>query len=360
VTLSDGRPFSLEESHPTFRDLVAAIKAKKWNEVPLLVNEAEKIAFVTEGLVSVTKLGVTYNGQAVHSSLAERIMAMAKEGKDIKHLLRFMDNLYLNPSERARNSFYDWLTNNDLPITDDGCCLAYKYVDDNLRDTHTHTVDNSPGQTIMMSRKVVDTDYDTQCATGFHICSKQYGTYGTRCLMVKFNPRHILSAVGGKMRVTKYETLMILGDKKSEAFSREGYAALEKKLVIEVKKERREMVEMLLADKTVQRLIRNKKIKKLTIMKSPYGRLKAMVQKYGLVPAVGPEEVKFLQAARKAAKLTTIQVAKRIGIKPTTYAKLEEVPNPTQEEVDRVLEAISGLTGNRHVTYPKPVAVAKE
>lgn len=282
---------------------------------------------------------------------------MAKQGKKIRHLLRFMDNLYQNPSQKARNAFYDWLIDNDLPITDDGCCLAYKSVNDELKDTHTGTIDNSPGQVIMMSRSVVDTDYDTQCATGFHICSKHYGLYGTKTLAVKFNPKHILSAVGGKMRVTQYEVLKYLGSKNDGDFRLQGFDDLEKKLVVEIKKERRELVTMVLSSKVVQKLIRNKKMKKMTIMKSPYGRLLAMAKKFDLLPKVGPEDSKLLQSARKAARLSTIQVARQLGMSPITLAKLEEEQNPSEEDVDRVLQGISSLTGNRHVTYPKAVAV---
>lgn len=357
VTLSDGRPFELDSTHPTFDELVTAVKAKKWNEVPLLVNEAENIAYVTEGLVGVSKNGVTYNGNPVHSSLASRIMEMAKEGKDIKYLLCFMDNLFLNPSQHARDRFYEWMTNNDLPITDDGCCLAYKSVDDNLKDTYSHTVDNSPGQIIMMSRAVANSEYDTQCATGYHLCSKHYGLYGTKTLAVKFNPKHILSAVGGKIRVTKYEVLALLGNKENIDFSSNGYKSLEKKLVVEIKKERRELVGIVLSSKAIQRLIRQKKLKKTTIMRYPYAKLAALAQKHDLLPNVGPDDKFYLKKAREASKLGAIQLAKQIGIKATALAKIEKDENPSQEDVNRVLEGIQKMTGHRDISFPKPVAL---
>ena len=356
MTLPDGKPFELDNTHPTFDELCEALLNKEWASISQLINEAENIAWVTEGLVKVTKLGVTYNGEAVHSSLTTRIMDMAKAGKDINYLLKFMDNLQQNPSQHAKERFYDWLQDNDLPITDDGCCLAYKYLDDNYKDTHTHRIDNSPGQIIMMDRAATVDDYSVQCATGFHICSKMYGTYGTKAVAVKFNPRHILSAVGGKMRVTKYEVLCKLGDKTAEYFTKDGYSALEKTLVIEVKQQRRELITLLLNHKVIQNLINRKKIKKTTIMRYPFGKLKRLADNYHVVPRLGPEDPEFLQNARKAANIGTIELAKKIGIKPLQLKKIEANPKPTDAEVNQVLNGIAKLTGRKEVSYPIPVA----
>ena len=349
--------FSLHSSHPTFLKMKKAIKDKEWNKIPKLVTVAKSLYDATEGKVEIRGGRVFYRDKEVHNSLSKRITEMLSKGKEVRHLLRFMDNLAKNPSEKARNQFYDWLANSDLPITDDGCFLAYKSVDSNYRDMHTHTIDNSPGQTIMMSRKVVDTDYDTQCATGFHLCSRHYGLYGPLVLAVKANPRRVLSAVGGKIRVTLYEVLATLGEADGFDFETKGFKQLENQLVIEVKKERKEMLKELLSKSAIKKAIRSRKLSKKGLFKYSFARLKSMYQKYN--PAcieVGPEDKDFLQSARKAAGLTVGQVAKKMKVSYKVVANLEKKVDPPQPQVDSYLLAVGSLTGNNAVSYPRTLA----
>jgi len=351
-------PFTLNKTHPTFNKLKAALKAKKWKQVPRLVNLAESIAIAIHGEVEVTNGVVKYKGRPVHSTLTDRILDMIKHEKPIKHMLKFMDNLYLNPSDRAVHSFYDWLVDNGLPITDDGCFLAYKSVDWDFKDTHTKSVDNRPGQIIMMSRKVANTDYDNQCSTGFHVCSKKYGLYGTRVLAVKVNPKHVLSAPeGGKMRVTQYEVLRDMG-RGREDFSEIGLAELEGVLVIEVGKERKDFIQKLLKAEPVKRLIRRKKLSKTSILKASYARLEAMLQRFSLqsVPKIGPEKTHLLLNARKASGVTIGQLAKEMGVSYKTVVAIEKKDSPTQTQRDDYLKSLGRITGSYNITFPKTSA----
>ena len=353
-----GKAFTLNASHPTFARLKNALKKKQWKKVPGLVNLAETIVHYAHGQVEVDNGVVRYKGRVVQSSLTERILKMAETDKPVIHMVKFMDNLYQNPSESAVRSFYDWLINNELPITDDGCFLAYKSVNKNFKDTHTDTIDNSPGTVISMSRKVVDTDYNHQCSTGFHICSKQYGLYGERVLAVKVNPKHILSAVSGKMRVTHYEVLKDLGFPDRYSFQKDGLSELENQLVIEIAKERKEVIRMLLASDAVKKLIRRRKLLKRSIIKSSYARLKTMLQRFDLVPKLGPEDKQYLLKSRLAAGLTIGQIAKSMGVSYKTVAALEKKESPTVGQEADYFQAISKLTGKSAVTYNQKKTVA--
>src|SRR5208337_317507 len=187
----------LDKTHPTFDRMRTAITKGQWDKVPKLVSLAVSIANESHGNVEVTKAGVTYKGKLIHNTLTEYIQTLVKERKPLAPALKFMNNLYKNPSQEAVDEFYPWFKNSNLPITDDGCFLAYKYLNANFTDTHTSTVDNSPGQTILGSRKWFDKDYRTQCSSGYHVCSKEYGKYGVVAMAVKINPKDVLSANGG-------------------------------------------------------------------------------------------------------------------------------------------------------------------
>jgi len=353
-----GKSYSMDSTHPTFNKLRDALKKKDWKKVPKLVDVAQTVATESFGHVTVKANKVFYKNEEAHDAIAARILEMIKAGKPVRALVRFMDNLYQNPSKLAVKEFYQWLENNDLPITDTGCFFAYKYVDENYKDTHTHTIDNRPGQVILGSRKWFDENYRTQCSSGYHVCSKQYGTYGSRALAVLINPRDVLSAEGGKVRVVNYEILKDLGRKDEVSFKREGFAELEKKLVIEVKKERREMLEMLIKHPTIKRDIRKKKLSLKSLMKASFSRLKSLVQRNGLVEPqqVGPAHPFPLMSARKAAGLTVGQVAKEMK---TTYKKvaiLEKSVDVSIEDHDKFVEAVAKLRGGiKAVSFPKPV-----
>lgn len=354
-----GVPHSLNDSDPMFPKLKKALQEKEWSKVPKLVNMASTISEQSNGEVEIKKGKVFYKGREVKNSLAERMSKMVKEGKKIQHLMQFMNNLYLNPSEVARNEFYDWLTDAELPVTDSGDFLCYKSVDDNNKDQHTHSIDNSPGQVIIMPRAVADTDYGHQCSTGFHVCSKHYGLYGSKVMAVKVNPKYVLSAQGGKMRVSRYEVLKDLGTIHKDLFKLKGFEELEGKLVVEIKQERKDIIKKLLTIPDIKRRIRKKKLSKRTLLKTSYARLKTMFQK--LVPEaaparLGPENKQPLKSARLAAGLTIRQVAEAANLDYKTIGKLEMSGSSVEKE-DKILMAIAKLSGSRNhaVTFPTAV-----
>lgn len=361
-----GKPFALQSSHPTFKSLVSALKKKDWARVPKLVSVAQSVVARSAGKVALSPDGksVTFMGKAVDNNLTRFIIKYVTEGKDVIHLLRFMNNIYANPQHEAVTEFFDWFKNSGLPITDDGCFLAYKSVDDDMKDTHTHTVDNSPGQVIMMPRNVADQNWRTQCSSGFHVCSKQYGVYGTQQMAVKVNPADVLSAQGGKLRTVRYEVIKKLGTKQEDLFRTQGYKEVEGHLVIEYKPERKKLLNAILASKTVKRAIKSKKLKVKTLIKTPLARLMKIAEKYGIgLPAPNkvsePDMEQFLKKARLAAGLTVNQVAQKMSKSYKATATLEQKASPNQGEVDAYLNAIASCKklniSRSAITYPKAV-----
>lgn len=361
----DGKPFSLDSTHPTFARMKKALLSKNWKAVPKLVTLAQNMVSASQGNIKIVNGVVYYKGTPVDSSLTQRIVEMIEGKKNVTHMLLFMDNLYKNPDQKAIAEFYDWLRDNDLPITDDGHFLAYKSVDMNLMDEHTHTISNKPGQVIMMPRDVADTNWRTQCSSGFHVCSKQYGLYGKRVMAVKVNPADVVAANQGKIRCVKYEVLRELGTKSESLFKQEGFSDMEKTMVVEIKAERKELMKMILESPIIKRLLRQGKLSKATIQKSAYARLKAMAQRYEVVPvekqvtAAVEAGVPYLEAARKASGLTVGEVAKQMGVNYKVVGVLEKEMEPNRSKSDAFLTAIGALKGIRDlsrsaISYPVP------
>jgi len=135
----------------------------------------------------------------LHSTLTNRMMEMHREGFDISPMAVFLQNLMENPSYRAVNELYEFMEKSDLPITEDGCFIAYKRVRGDFKDLYTGKIDNSPGKTPEMPRNMVDEDSNRTCSVGLHFCSREYlpsyGGYSDeyKVIMIKINPRDVVA-----------------------------------------------------------------------------------------------------------------------------------------------------------------------
>lgn len=166
---------------------------------------------------------VFYNGRAVENTLTDMIVDLTEEGEPADYMVRFLDNLMDNPSKRAVDELYDFLAHRGMPITEDGCFIAYKAVRSNYKDKYSNTVDNSVGQVVEMARNQVDDDKSRTCSYGYHVGAFSYagqqGWYyspGDRVMKVKVNPRDAVAVPADhsatKLRVCKYE---VIGEHKS-------------------------------------------------------------------------------------------------------------------------------------------------
>lgn len=178
------------------------------------VGAAEEADYLPRGTVSVTRSSVSYNGEPIHGVLVDRIFDMLAEGFDIMPMVRFLENLMMNPTLFAREELYLWLESSDLPITDDGHFLAYKRVNDDFTSVHDGKTDNTPGTIVSMPRHTVDKDRNNTCSSGLHFCSKSYlpsFAPGRTVVLVKINPADVVSIPSdydnAKGRAWQYEVI---------------------------------------------------------------------------------------------------------------------------------------------------------
>jgi hypothetical protein len=165
-------------------------------ELRSLIDIPAFIATITEGRVQINDAQVQYNGQPVHGHVAERLLTMLREGFNPRPLMRFLDRLHQNPVITAREEMLRWLEHSGLPLTPDGSFIAYKFVDQNYMDQHSHSVDNSVGAAIpRRSWDGVDTDRGATCAaSGYHFCSFDYlGGGHPHVMLVQIAPEDVSS-----------------------------------------------------------------------------------------------------------------------------------------------------------------------
>jgi hypothetical protein len=155
---------------------------------------------------------------SLHPAILARIMKMNEQGFSAQPLVNFIANLYANPSKSAVDELYLFIEQNELPITEDGCFIAYKIVQNDYKDIYSRTMSNKVGEIVSMPRHMVDDKRENTCSKGLHFCSKEYlNHYGSstrtndRCMLVKINPADVVSIPfdynNAKGRTWQYEVV---------------------------------------------------------------------------------------------------------------------------------------------------------
>lgn len=171
---------------------------------------------IGESGVAIRKDGlVTLGGQVIDNSLTRRMLVMREEGFDLSPMANFLVRLQANPSYRARQELYTFLEVGQLPLTPDGCFLAYKIVRSDYKDYHSGTFDNSVGQVLTMPRSAVDDDCNRTCSAGLHFCSLSYlscfGGSDGHVMILKIDPADVVSIPADynntKGRCCRYEVI---------------------------------------------------------------------------------------------------------------------------------------------------------
>lgn len=216
TVVSNGQSYTLSSTHGNYNDVLDAIRNGEPESVVVeLLNPKVALTRYLGDKFEVGENTVKFNGEEVHGTLVRRIIDCHRDGLPTEPLLKFFENLEANPSFRARQELYDFLAHRNMPITPDGCFLAYKSVRSDFTDHHTGKFSNRVGSVLEMERRKVDDDRDNGCSYGFHAGSLEYATtFGSndrKVLIVKVNPADVVSVPTDcecqKLRTCRYEVV---------------------------------------------------------------------------------------------------------------------------------------------------------
>lgn len=161
--------------NPVFEELLIALRKSDENAVEELLDRAKVLREHPSGLFDVDEDGVVHiDGRSVPPTLSMHLLKFIDAKCDVMPLLNFWYRLRENPSAESRKDLYDFLTVNNVPITEDGLFLGYRRVTDDFKDFHTGDYDNSVGCYVSMDRDAVDADRNNTCSRGLHIAAYNY------------------------------------------------------------------------------------------------------------------------------------------------------------------------------------------
>ena len=203
--------------HTNYKVILEALPTATEDELLELVDIEKAVATFSQGQVSIVSGKVMFEGEEVHGSISKRILEFMSKGLPFEPLVKFLENLMENPSMQSQQELYDFLEHENLPVTEDGCFLAYKAVRSDFKDKWQGTFDNSVGQVCEMRRAKVDDNRKVGCSQGLHAGALNYvANYGSvdagdNIVIVKINPQDVVSVPSDcdceKLRTCKYEVV---------------------------------------------------------------------------------------------------------------------------------------------------------
>jgi hypothetical protein len=212
TVIADGAPLTLLAGTAQFAEASRAIAAKDWEGLRQSLTFVGALSRWLGPDFSVDGTTLKHKGRPLPAALNDRINAMITGGESPEPLLKFFERLSRNPSMRSVEQLYSFLAHSNIPLETDGTFLAYKGIRKDLKDQHSGTVDNSPGQVHEMDRNLVSDDPMTPCHYGFHVGALEYASsFAPVTVICRVDPEHVVCVPhdysAQKMRVHKYEVV---------------------------------------------------------------------------------------------------------------------------------------------------------
>lgn len=208
----EGKTYTINSGHPSWRQAIESLKRKDYQALKDLISVKKAFSAFTGDKVKVIDNQVFFNGEPIHNYLSDKILSFMEKGLPHESLIKFLERLMANPSRRAVNELYAFLSHKNLPVTDAGTFLAYKSVRSDYTDHHSGNFNNSIGNTLEMTRNNVCDDHNQGCSVGFHAGSLEYassfGGADSVLLIVEIDPADVVSVPSDcncqKLRTCKY------------------------------------------------------------------------------------------------------------------------------------------------------------
>ena len=217
VYFADGNSAVWQVGNPQFDRVLELCQNSNWIQIEMLHNQA-KVFLNNKVSIQDDKLIIQASDDATSVDLntgqddklmtvdlgtideTDPILAFIKLLKDkgtidteIERIKPFLQNVFENPFIDAVQEIYEYCKAMDFEITEDGCFLAYKYVNENLTSKYDGKTKHAIGEYTEVTH--FDTNRRNECSSGLHFCSKSYlSSYGGQTIIVvKINPKDVVS-----------------------------------------------------------------------------------------------------------------------------------------------------------------------
>ncbi len=219
-----GQVHQATSSNPTFNDIVTLVKSGDIEKAVELVNVAKAINVASDGQIVNNGGVLNHDGVDLNDTVIDWLTSnMSRKDGSVQAVVNFLKKCNTNPSPGSIDMLWRFIKTNGLVLFHDGDFLGYRYVSDDLKDCHSNTYDNTPGQVCSMPREDVTYDPNRHCAPGLHVGAWSHVEGKRNVIEVKVNPTDVVSVPTGedwKMRVCCFTSYRLLRQYGSEVSSR--------------------------------------------------------------------------------------------------------------------------------------------
>jgi len=211
------KAYQVLPDHINYKMILEALPTATEDNLLDMVDIEKAVSTFSQGRVQIKNSKVYYDNEEVHGSISKRILEFMSKNLPFEPLVNFLNNLMENPSYQSQKELYDFLEHKNLPITEDGCFLAYKAVRSDFMDKYSGKFSNKIGEVCEMVRAKVDDNRAMGCSAGLHVGALDYvASYGNledndRIVIVKVNPKDAVSVPTDsnhqKLRTCRYEVV---------------------------------------------------------------------------------------------------------------------------------------------------------
>lgn len=241
IVLFKNKPIKIEKTDYRFSRIIEALDLPVDEQEQVIMRIIENKSPVDTPLVDTDDFkfdgdDVYLEGEKLPPVLSKKIKSLHEQDIPISIFKNFWKNLRENPSQKSVEELYDFLEYKELPITEDGCFLAYKGVHSDFysvngnadtvivkgKKNDNHQIYNGVGEKIEVLRRNVNDDRTVHCSTGLHLGSLDYAQgFASTLVVVKVNPRDVVSVPDDfncqKCRVCAYEVVSLFGQEITSA-----------------------------------------------------------------------------------------------------------------------------------------------
>lgn len=157
--------------------------------------------------------------------------AVQEESPSVRNFLRRLTPM-IQTRRHSAEELLNFIKKSDLPLTDDGCIIGYKRVNqhekDVYKDVHSGKVHQRVGSVVWMDVNMVNPDRNSSCAQGLHVASRSYlkNFTGEHTLIVLVKPENFISVPyreDEKARVCEYQVIGVLSEKSHKLVTSDQY-----------------------------------------------------------------------------------------------------------------------------------------
>lgn len=223
----DNKVYTADNTHPNWEAILDAVRINDGETLIDLINIRQSVINFVEGKIQIVGNEASYNGLNIGGVVVDRLLEFISNKLPATPIVRFIENLYSNPSKRAVEELYTFLEHKNMPITNNGTFLAYKGLQDDFYSKTSGTLTllqgradaqghifNGVGETIECVRNQVDDNKENHCSKGIHAGSMEYATSfacGGKVVIVEINPKDVVSIPNDcecqKLRTCKYKVV---------------------------------------------------------------------------------------------------------------------------------------------------------